>query len=302
MRLLLRATAVSAGLFCLAPLCFAASGQTVQSGSGTQMTGSGASSSTPKGPEEDTSLVSERASRLKGFPEAVKAWTTPDTQFREKAAAYARKRAELRAECRDDLRRANRDTLMTALLRCYKNDLVLERDYLEKRRAWLEALPGITKQMRATVLSRLDLLADAIDTIVYAIDHRVYATQDDLVEARRNLLTRYRLPFWESVTLARADRALTWIARVIALTDAVRTEDVTITGGERAEWLDARRCLTERETELKTLLLGESEGDKTVSEAVSDIRFCLDDLQTVPRAASPATGSGAVKTGSGSGA
>ncbi len=300
MRLLLRATAVSAGLLCLTPLCFAASGDST--GTGTVMTGSGSSSSALKGPEEDKSLISERVARLKGFPEAVKAWTTPDTQFREKAATYARKRAELRMECRDDLRRANRDTLVTVLLRCYKNDLVLEREYLEKRRTWLEALPGVAKLTRATVLSRLDLLADAIDTIVYAIDHRVYATQEDLVEARRNLLTRYRLPFWESVTLARADRALTWVARMIALTDAVRAEDVGITGGERKGWLDARRCLTERETELKLLLLGENEGDKSVSEAISDIRFCLDDLQSVPRATPSATGSGTVKTGTGSGA
>src|SRR5207248_1138314 len=136
-------------------------------------------------------------------------------QYHEKQTNYWKKRAVLRSQCREDMRRANKDTLLATEERCYKSDRTLELDFFTARRDYIANLPGITKTVRSNALDRLDLLTDAIKTVTFAIDSGVYASTNDLMEAKTNLLTKYSQPFANAFLTARTDREISWLAYVI---------------------------------------------------------------------------------------
>ncbi len=260
---------------------FAASGDT--------MTGSGSLA-----PEltESNSLKKERQSRADQLKKDLIGWPKLDAQYREKLATFYKKRAAFRKQCREDMRRANRDTLITTLLRCYKSVLTLERDFLKERHLYLEKLPGVTAKVRPTTLSRLDLLSDAMGTIVFAIDNGVYGVQDEVLEAKTSLLQKYRQPFWQGLTFADADRSLSQIATLIIAADAARTEEKTVTGSERPEWLTGRRCLTAEEEKLQDLVASPpADAKMSLTASLDAVQTCVMQLKAMENV----TGSGAIQ-------
>jgi hypothetical protein len=254
--------------------CFAASGAVV-TGSGS---GSGASSSS-----ESAMLIQERLDRTKDFHVKYLQSKKDETALRAKQAAYETKRAAYRQQCRDDLRRANRDARFPALLRCYKGDLALEADYLGKLRDSLKTMAGVTSGVRINAQNRLDLLKDAMDTVTLGIDGGVYATNDDLLEVRRNLLEKYRKPWWSALDEVRADQTLSWTQYLITLVDALRSDEKAA-GTVRADWDAPRACLVTQEAALHAMLLAEEQSQvpAALTDATARLQTCLTLLDGVP--------------------
>jgi hypothetical protein len=223
--------------FLAASVCVAASGTTA-TGSGSAAAGS---SSMGPYPAESALQVQIRLDRTKDFHLKYLQSKKDEALFREKEAAFRKKQAAYRAQCRDDLRRANRDAYFVTLLRCYKGDLGLERDELSKQRDALATMAGLSPAVRINARNRLDLLTDAMDTVVLAIDSEVYESPDDLLEARQNLLQKYRKPWWDAIAAVRADQTLTWTQYLITQIDAARGAEKAA-GTDRIDWAASRAC------------------------------------------------------------
>jgi hypothetical protein len=265
-------------LLLIAPISYAASGNTL-SGSG----------SAPTSLEETTALQEERAGRTTDLRLLLMQFKKADAQYHEKLATFVRKRAENRTQCRADIRKANRDTKYPTIQRCYRGDLTLEREYLQEQRTYLEKLPGIRPSVRALTLDRLQLLQDAINTILFAVDSGVFKTEADLAEARKNLRTRYRTPFSESLITLRNDGLITFLSALIINVDKARDEERSILqADERTEWLQARMCLTQVEARARAPRTGS--GDIQILLAnLNDAATCVQSLQLIPKAVPPGT-------------
>lgn len=114
--------------------------------------------------------------------------------------------------CHDDLRRANRDQKFPTMLRCFRGRLMLELTALRKERLIWAEMKALTPAVQTAVLDQSDRLADALSTIVTAVDSNVYDTEEDLQEARRLLHSQYRLSHWTAVLHAHGNRLLAWVA------------------------------------------------------------------------------------------
>lgn len=277
----MRRLLIATSLLCAWPaIAFGASGDVV-TGSGST-TGSGTTVESPE-------LAKDRETRIEGLKTAQQKMKKADTQYRDARTTYVKERAEHRKQCRDDLRKANRDTRYPTIESCYHAELHLEREFLAKRRTYIVAIPGISDNARSNVLNRLDLLIDAIDTVIFAIDSNVYQSQESLLQTKNNLLVKYRQPFWSAVSLARGDRAISWIAQLRVDIDAAKAE------AAKPEYDTATTCLATEETDLRTILTSPVSADVHISinTRLQNIQLCLLPLRP------PATGTGATVGGSG---
>ena len=274
-----RLTAVLMSIVCLMPsLCF---GQETSSGS------SSSSSSEPAVVTED------RTFRLKGFVEGLGAAKIVDAQFAERRATFFRKRAQYRSVCRDDIRRANKTTLMKTLLRCYGSEMSFFKDFLGKEKEELQGTAGLSPTIRSAAVNRLDLLTDAIGTVIFAMDSGVYATKDDALEVKRNLYQKYELPLLQAWMSVRADRTLTWIAYMIANIDRLSILEHAVKL-DRPTLSDARVCLVMQEAAINHVLKADvTEQSQNLAPALREVETCVQKMQGIPRALD---GSGALLT------
>jgi hypothetical protein len=218
-------------------------------------TGSGATTASGSVTIQETAeLKALRNIRTKDFRSKMLAFSKIDASFRTHETAFRKKRAELRRNCREELRRANRDTKFPKTLQCFRSEMTLEKDFLQERSDWLAAMPGVPNTARSVAVSRLDVLRDAVDTVVLGIDGKVYVTIEDLLEARANLLAKYRTPFAESLTTARAETLLTWTQELILSLDSTLASDgSSLSEDGKASWAAARECLLKTEHALLNL-------------------------------------------------
>lgn len=260
------ATAIFAS-FLLTTTAFAASGS-VASGSGSTASGSTV---------ESQELIKDRAARAKDLRARILKGKKAEAEFLVQRAAFRKKRAELRRDCRDDLRRANRDTKFSTLQRCYRSDLTLERDFFLDERMYLDALQDVTKSINAAAVDRVNLLVDALNTVLFAIDNNVYHEEADILEARTNLHTRYRVPTWNAVALVRADRALSMLAALIIDLDAAKLPASQ----------DVRGCLTMNETSLRLLLEhGTANAADEATQILPKVVVCVQQLDALNQSGS----------------
>ncbi len=265
-------------LIFLATTAFAASGDTVSS----------SSSSSSSAFVETDAIKEDRAERAENLRLDIAKERKAEEQFRTHVSTFLKKRAELRDECRENLRRSNKNTKFSTLTNCYKDDLTLEQELLEKRRERLVAMPGVSDDVLNTALSRLDLLIDAVDTVIFALNSDVYSTTEDISEAKKNLLEKYRMPFWDAMILARGDRAVSVISSLVTRLDA-------FTPLSDAQ-MSARSCLTNQEANLRTLFKAKTKPELRkpgVLSALDALQLCMTSLQTLT---TPATGSGSVSS------
>jgi hypothetical protein len=240
------------------------------------------------GDAETETVRNQRITRVEGLRLAVIKERKTDGELRAQYAAYLKERAVLRDDCRERLRRSNRDTRLPATIRCYKDDLTLERAYLGARRASLAALPAVSDDVRSTALSRMDLFTDALDTVLFALESGVYSTVEDLTEAKNNLLNRYRKPFWDTQVAVRADRASLVAGALIVKTDIARDAERKAKGTAREGWKDARLCLSLQESSLRTLATLQPLNRSGALAGIRSVQGCSEQL----RALLPASGSG----------
>lgn len=147
-------------------------------------------------------------------PQKLKDVMVPELKLKawEGESAAARERLwEHRAECREAIRRANRDQLMDRVRTCYRSDLLQDINILRKQSQYLGAIPLLNPTHRTAASGAILSLTDAQMTIVNAIDTGLFEQPEGMEEAKRNLRSTYREPYWLAMTHVRADRELTWI-------------------------------------------------------------------------------------------
>ncbi len=134
-----------------------------------------------------------------------KAWDT------EKARHEQRIR-ELRVKCREEIRKANRDTIVAKSAQCLRSDLMEELALRRKEKAYVESLPNIDASILSSYAASVTALMDAQSAIVDGIDTNVYSTVELLQTAKRKLRDQYRIPYWTAFFRLSADRLIPWTA------------------------------------------------------------------------------------------
>lgn len=191
-------------------VCFAQ-----ETGSGEIVTGSGAVEPTL---EDRLSALAEGASPLKEavLPEGERdAWTGETKR-------YAERSAELRVRCREEIRKANRDTIVKIAGQCLRSDLLLEITHRRKQREFVDGDAANT----------IDRWIDAATVVVDGVDAGVFTTVDTLKTAKRNLHDEYRAPMLATITQSRLEtfdaivRALAFETKAALATSNVDPDEV----------------------------------------------------------------------------
>lgn len=133
-----------------------------------------------------------------------RSWENESTAARERLAKHRR-------DCREAIRAANRDQRMSRVLSCYRSDLLQDVNILRKQSQYVGAIPLLSPSVKAHATGAILALIDAQMAIVDAIDAGLFEREEGLLEARRNLRTTYREPYWLALTRLHADWELTYI-------------------------------------------------------------------------------------------
>ncbi len=133
----------------------------------------------------------------------------------EKESRMLRQRmTDQRIECRDAVRRANRDQRLTRILQCQRALLLLETNLLRKEQIYLTS-PRLTTSVISEINTTTSDLIGAMMTIVDGIDAGLFSSEEQYMTARANLRETYRLPYWLAKTRVRVDRELTYIYFIV---------------------------------------------------------------------------------------
>ncbi len=202
---------------------------------------------------------------------------------REALQRYRKQTADHHRRCRMDIRSANRDTKLKTALRCLRGAFVLEQEFRETEQDALYSVPGATEAHRLKAVKASDDLLEAIATVINGIDGRVFGSIEELVETKQKLHRQYRVPFTQVFVLLRADRAVSWIARLGSLTlDAAEEEATATSSGIHEEWRGVLTCLISTEDKLNTLLSSAEDDERAefIRDIQRDLRGCTADLRT----------------------
>lgn len=170
-------------------------------------------------------------------------------------AAYAAEsklrsqRSDLRKDCRESLRKANRDQRVTTLITCMREDLEITLQMIHSRSESITATPGVSEEVRSLIIARSALLADAIGTIIDGLDAGVYETEEGLYEARKNLREKYFLPYWSLLPRMQAEQSLAWISHVLVRAKSL-TEAEILSTEVTTKFAEAEGCLVGTEEAL----------------------------------------------------
>lgn len=125
---------------------------------------------------------------------------------------HAERLAELRKKCREEIRKANRDTVVEKSGQCFRSDLLEELALQRKEETYVLSLPGTDAKKQAEYQTAIDALMDAEVAIVNGIDTGVYVTVESLESAKEKLKFQYRVPYWTALFHLMSDRQLPWLA------------------------------------------------------------------------------------------
>jgi hypothetical protein len=198
-------------------------------------------------------------------------------------ASYVQKRTSLRMQCHDQMRAANRDTMLTVALRCERADFLQEMSFLRKQSDYIAKLPGITVAVRRSATGSIASLMDAQSTIVNAIDSNVFDDVSSLQSARDKLRTQYHEPYWLAVTRVQADRDLTWISLI-----AKRLSDLVAAPHDAAfenPLLHSVDCLNTAALSLRTgfFAASEAEASLNLTSAQTTLSGCREGVRGITR-------------------
>ena len=108
----------------------------------------------------------------------------------ERAKLFGRMTA-YRSECRAELRKANRDARFAVTLRCFRGLLSLQLTTLQRWERFADDMPGVPPAIAEAERSAVRSWADAITTVIGAIDAGVYEAESGLADVRRRLVLQY---------------------------------------------------------------------------------------------------------------
>jgi hypothetical protein len=204
----------------------------------------------PAGPSEEELRWARRETRVTGFSSAAAA-ARPVLQATHAEEQKLRdERRKKRIECQQRLRRSNRDQLVPTVLSCVRADLTLLQGIIHQRSIALAITPGIGGDSRGIALARSDLLLDALDTVVTAIDAGAITTEEDMREARRNLRQKYVLPYHQSLPRGETEHLLARLAQVLLHVRSLLA-DPTLPEDTQAALAGSQTCLEELESSLE---------------------------------------------------
>ena len=228
--------------------------------------------------------MKKREERANGFRNAAFKMRKKVNAFKGQREMRKEKRKEHREKCRSDIRRSNKGAKVNTLLRCYRAELTLENELLRKRRLIIEDLPNISETIKVEALSTLDELSDAISAIIDAIDTGVYTSQEELREAKQNLHTQYRQPYWHALMDLRADKMMVWIAHLGTRIDTILAGNYSETVTEQL--VLAAACLDEAEVLFEQALAetGYQESKELLRQAQSKLKSCTPFLRAAHKA------------------
>lgn len=151
------------------------------------------------------SRIPENAAALLPDPAKKKSWDT-------ERARHAQRLAELRRKCREEIRKANRDTVVEKTQQCFRSDLLEQLALHRKEKTYVASLPGIDAGTQAGFQAASQALMDAEVAVVNGVDTGVYATVELLESAKRKLRDQYRAPYWAALFRLAADAQVPWLA------------------------------------------------------------------------------------------
>ncbi len=203
---------IGATLICLPFLCSAQ-----ETGSGDVVTGSG----------DTTVTMHDRLAALAEggmLPERFAIKDTARSAWTAEVKRYAERSTELRVRCNEEIRKANRDTIVSKASQCLRSDLLLEIGHRRKQQDLLAAMPGVANAPTPNISAWIDAATSIID----GVDAGVFTNVDMMKEAKKNLHATYRIPMLAAITRSRIE----------VLGSAVRSLAFVVQSVEQ-EWRDA---------------------------------------------------------------
>lgn len=273
-------------ILCLAILSVSYGTAAAQSSSGSSSSQESSAASSeaqaaPSVPDETPEIIGSRAARVQDFRKLTIKFQTPERQYRDRRAVFIKKRAELHADCREQLRRSNRDTKYSITADCYADELKLEQDFLAQELTYLEQVPTQSKLIRRSVITQHTLLSDAVDAITIALESRLLSSEEEINEARTNLRTKYRAPYREALQIARIDRLLSWNAYLLQRVDEAIAEEQKEQGSVRPDWAALRLCLRESEAFARPIVLNQELPIGALAALQAKQTACMDQLEGI---------------------
>ena len=148
---------------------------------------------------------------------------------------------------------------------------------LRKEQQYVESIAGVTDQYKTAAIFHIHNLMEAISTVISAIDVGVYSNKEDLLEAKVNLESHYRLSKRMALTQLRVDRSKTWLSHLM-----VRLHSVLILGGPEEEVVpkieETIACLEQKVERIISLFSLEDYSDleEQFRQVQSEIKFCTE--------------------------
>ncbi len=258
-------------------------------------TGSGTAAAPPVVDTGALLLRQERHLRMQRFRAQAIASRAKQEEHRSSRESLRAKQEEHRGGCHLALGVATRADKFPAALRCYRGALTLDLESLRKERTFIEQMPGVSEERRSTALQRMEELIGALLALIEGIDTDVLQSVEDLKETKKNLLLRYRLPFWLAMDHLRAERLLGWLAHAGDRLENV-IERETLTGEIASLVTEATACLAENRDRLRSALASNDyqESKDRLSQASASLHTCFALLRQASEKKEESTGSGEI--------
>ena len=198
-------------------------------------------------------------------------------QFREQRQLKLNKN---RRDCRSAIRRANRDTKLPTILRCYRTELLVKIELLEHQMETIDILPGITEPVRQVAIEATDALSQALIAMVSGIDTGVYAHTDDLKGAKQVLTERYITPYWRALIAVRAGQLHTWALYMLQKIAVVPLGEVP--AGAKETLIQSYHCFEEATALLEGIQTTETviDAKEALAESHRKLQQCVDLTKT----------------------
>ncbi len=174
-------------------------------------------------------VVAEGAIALKDLPMPEKTRAAWAAEVRR----YAERSGELRTRCHEEIRKSNRDTIVSKSAQCLRSDVLLEITHRRKQGDTFAELPGVHETAAEAVAIGVGAYVSAANAVVDGVDTGVFTTVDMLKQAKRNLNESYRKPMLRAFTRARASRAVSLVRSLAA------TVRIALDGDARRPFIDA---------------------------------------------------------------
>ncbi len=225
----------------------------------------------------DALLWENRKGRAKDFRAQMMTGRKAQEASYDGESVLRKKRIEARRACAERLRKANRNERFSALLLCVKQDLTTTLEGIRRRQDGLGVRAGVSSDTTSLIRARGDLLIDALDAVIQAIDAGVYSNEEELYEVRNNLRDKYILPYSALLPRSDTEHALAGIAHMLMRskdTDRSGLPDEVLSALEKSD-----ACLVTSEKSIEALAAAESINASHRTE----IRTCLAQYRDVQK-------------------